>query len=212
MRGPGAAGAAAEAGEIDRGLPNERIEVPEGQLSTMIPPPPFDAESYAADPQPYLKRVEAGRVWQTLPPGAGVPRLTRLSPPAVRVLRGEPVELRVRTAAGMPVTFTSFDLGRFRNRLSSVTVAADEEGLANAVFTGTPGGAAGGQDPRRVPGGERATPVHGHRGPPPPQRLGGSPGSGRHGGRRLTARSPRAGRSTAMHGGPPRPASKRHTI
>lgn len=57
----------------------------------------------------------------------------------VEVLQGEPVPLKVRTIPNAPVTFTSFDLGSFSNRLTSITVAADKDGVATAQFTGTPG-------------------------------------------------------------------------
>ncbi len=56
------------------------------------------------------------------------------------VLRaGESVRLRVKTEPGMPATFTSFDLGTFDNGLSSITVAADELGIAQASFHASPG-------------------------------------------------------------------------
>ena len=38
-----------------------------------------------------------------------------------------------------PVTFTSFDGGAFQNLLTSITVQADERGLASAQMTGTTG-------------------------------------------------------------------------
>src|SRR5690606_10279160 len=49
------------------------------------------------------------------------------------------VSLRVRAVPGAPVTFTSLDMGAFQNRLASITVRADGEGVAVARFTGTPG-------------------------------------------------------------------------
>jgi len=39
----------------------------------------------------------------------------------------------------MPVTFTSFDLGRFENDLASITVQAGKDGLAKCTFTGSVG-------------------------------------------------------------------------
>ena len=109
------------------------------RLSALVPPTPFDPEAYEADPQAYLDVVEPGRVWQSLDPGPDVPRLRRATPPITEIVQGESVALRAKAPPGTPVTFTSFDLGAFQNRLTSITVAADEEGVAMATFTGTSG-------------------------------------------------------------------------
>jgi len=45
----------------------------------------------------------------------------------------------VRATPGAPVTFTSFDLGQFENQLTSITVRADDKGIATARFIGSPG-------------------------------------------------------------------------
>ena len=37
------------------------------------------------------------------------------------------------------MTFTSADLGRFENQLTSITVAADASGVAKVKFTASPG-------------------------------------------------------------------------
>ena len=39
----------------------------------------------------------------------------------------------------MPVTFTSFDLGAFQNKLTSITVQADIDGFAEVTFIATEG-------------------------------------------------------------------------
>ena len=109
------------------------------RLSALVPPTPFDPEAYEADPRAYLDVVEPGRVWQSLDPGPDVPRLRRATPPISEIVQGESVALRANAPPGTPVTFTSFDLGAFQNRLTSITVAADEEGVATATFTGTSG-------------------------------------------------------------------------
>lgn len=109
------------------------------RLSSLIAAPPFDRAAYEADPAAYLKVVEPGRVWQSAQPGPGVPRLKSLSPLYAEIPQGETVSLRVQAVPGAPVTFTSFDLGAFQNRLTSITVQADEKGVAVARFTGTPG-------------------------------------------------------------------------
>ena len=61
------------------------------------------------------------------------------SPRLQRVVQGESVYLEVGGVSGMPVTFTSFDLGAFDNDLNSITVRADERGRARVKFTATPG-------------------------------------------------------------------------
>jgi hypothetical protein len=46
----------------------------------------------------------------------------------------------VRVDPNMPVSFTSFDLGTFaENGLPNITVAADEQGYARAIWEATPG-------------------------------------------------------------------------
>ncbi|WP_146414996.1 hypothetical protein [Crateriforma conspicua] len=105
----------------------------------MMTPEAFDAGAYRSDPMGYVKAVVPGRVWQTAQPGPGVPVLASRSKLYQAVVQGEAVRLRVVTAAGAPVTFTTFDLGSFENRLPSITVAADDQGVAEASFTGTPG-------------------------------------------------------------------------
>lgn len=109
------------------------------RLSAMASPPPFDAKAYRSDPAAYLSVVELGRVFQTAQPGPGVPRLQAVSPNLQMVKQGESVKLKVIAPPGSPVSFTSFDCGEFDNRLTAITVTADEEGVAEARFTTTPG-------------------------------------------------------------------------
>ncbi len=109
------------------------------RLSSMIIPARFDPQSYAADPQKYLNTVEPGRVWQSAQPGPGVTRAGLASKAFSEVLQGEAVPLKVKVLPNAPVTFTSIDLGAFSNRLTSITVAADQDGIATAQFIGTPG-------------------------------------------------------------------------
>ena len=109
------------------------------RLSPLVQPAAFDLASYKKDPQPYLDTVEPGRVFQPAQPGDGVSEIRRRSPSYQQVVQGEPVKLAVRAEVGAPVTFTSFDLGRFSNQLTSTTVAADAEGLAVAEFVAPPG-------------------------------------------------------------------------
>jgi hypothetical protein len=94
---------------------------------------------YTADPHAYLDVAEPGRVFQTKQPGAGVARVKAASPLFQRVEQGQSVTLSVASVAKMPVTFTSFDLGRFENQLTTETVEADESGVAKVKFFGMPG-------------------------------------------------------------------------
>lgn len=109
------------------------------RLSVLVEPEPFDAAAYRADPRAYLDVAEPARAFQAAQPAEGVPVLAALTPALRTAVQGEAVTLRVRSVPNMPVTFTSFDLGQFENRLTTVTVEADAEGVAEASFTGTPG-------------------------------------------------------------------------
>jgi hypothetical protein len=109
------------------------------RLSPLIPPKPFDPVAYKQNPKSYLDVVEPGRVFQTANPGKDVPAIVAVSPPFQEVVQGKSVKLRAKVVPGMPCTFTSFDLGRFQNELTSVTVAANEQGIAEADFFGAPG-------------------------------------------------------------------------
>jgi hypothetical protein len=110
------------------------------RLNPMIAPAPFDRARYVADPASYLQTVEPGRVFQTAQPAPEVRRIERLTPSSPTVVQGESLRLAVRAEPGMPVTFTSFDLGIFaENQLTSLTVAADADGQAAATLQATPG-------------------------------------------------------------------------
>lgn len=109
------------------------------RLSPLIVPAKFDPQAYRADPQKYLNTVEPGRIWQPAQPGPDVPRVEAASKGRTEVLQGEWVTLKVKAIPDAPVTFSSFDLGAFSNQLTSVTVAADKDGVASAQFVGTPG-------------------------------------------------------------------------
>lgn len=109
------------------------------RVSVLIRPPPFDAKAFQADPAKYLGVVEPGRVFQTAQPGPKVPVLRPVGQSYREAVQGEVVPLRVKAPPGSPVTFTSFDLGAFENQLTSITVQADKQGVAEAKFRGTPG-------------------------------------------------------------------------
>lgn len=109
------------------------------RLSPLITPKPFDAKAYKEDPKAYLDVVEPGRCFQSAQPGKDVPQLRPLSPQFQNVVQGQFVTLRVQTVPKAPCSFTAFDLGKFQNELTAITVESDEKGVAEAKFYGTPG-------------------------------------------------------------------------
>lgn len=108
-------------------------------FSSFAPPEQFDVESYKADPEPYLAKIEPGRVFAPAQPGDGVPPIRSEGKRFHRLKQGESVRLRVAVPSGYPVTFASQDLGQFDNQLSSITVAAGDDGIAEAVYTASGG-------------------------------------------------------------------------
>jgi hypothetical protein len=110
------------------------------RLSVLLHGAPFDLEAYRTDPESYLNVVEPGRVFAPAQPGPDVPRISRIGPYFQKINQNEEVELAVQAVPQTPVTFTSMDLGRFvANSLTTITVEADNEGIARAVFTAPPG-------------------------------------------------------------------------
>ena len=129
-------------------LPPEPTEIPALQAikrpaaaqSPAIAPPKWDAAAYRRDPQSYLDEAFPGRANQTAQPSADVPFLVADGPIGFRVAPLSRVVLRARGEPWMPVTFTSLGLGTFlRNGLTTVSVPADGEGLAQATWIATPG-------------------------------------------------------------------------
>lgn len=109
------------------------------RLSVMIAPQAFDKESFLKDPEPYLNTVEPGRVFQTAQPGPGIEHIKRSTNYMYTLLQGESVALTAEADPGMPVTFYSSKLGQFSNKLTSITVRADDKGIATTTFTASPG-------------------------------------------------------------------------
>jgi hypothetical protein len=111
-------------------------------VSPLAKADPFDREKYVSDQayrDSYLNTPQPSRVFDPAQPGKDVPQLRRISPAFQKVKQGTETKLRVRAVPGAPVTFTSFDLGRFENQLTTITVQADANGVAEAGFTGPPG-------------------------------------------------------------------------
>jgi hypothetical protein len=120
-----------------------RLGKPE-RLSPLIAAPAFDREAFERDPKGYLSVVEPARCFQTAPPGG--PESVYLKAVTSLDLEVEPgpaVPIIVSGVPGMPVTFTAFGVGTFReNELNSVTVLADSHGFAVANALLPPGGRA----------------------------------------------------------------------
>jgi hypothetical protein len=109
------------------------------RLNPAFIPASFSRPAYLANPSEYLETHEPGRVFQSAQPGRGVPVIERIGSGSHVLKPGESVRLIVKTLPHMPASFTSFDLGAFSNGLSTITVAADENGLAVASFHAAPG-------------------------------------------------------------------------
>ncbi|HYE04513.1 MAG TPA: hypothetical protein VEL07_03230 [Planctomycetota bacterium] len=110
------------------------------RLSALAAPTPFDLAAYRADPRPYLAGVEPGRVFQTAQPGSAVPALKTVGASHRRIRTGATVRLLVSAPPGAPVSWTSFDCGRFAdNGVTAITTAADADGIASVTFEATPG-------------------------------------------------------------------------
>ena len=102
--------------------------------SMMQVPEPFDLEEYQKDPHKYINDVVAGRVWQPMKPSPNTPSIQRVGRYRHRVIQGESVILEVQATPGMPVHFASERLGQFENQLPTITIKADENGLATTTF------------------------------------------------------------------------------
>jgi hypothetical protein len=109
------------------------------RLSVAHLPAAFDLNAYQKDPAAYLNIIEPARVFQSAQPDASAVVILRISEKCPVIKQGLSTILIVKALPEMPVSFTSFDLGRFENDLTSITVKANKEGIAQTVFTGSAG-------------------------------------------------------------------------
>lgn len=113
------------------------------RISPYVEVPAFEPEKWDSDEQyrkAYLDQHVPGRVFRTAQPGPTVPILRPAGNRFYRIEQGQEVTLKALAPSGAAVTFTSFDLGKFReSQLTSVTVVADERGIASATFVATRG-------------------------------------------------------------------------
>ena len=110
------------------------------RLDVAIAPKPFDKAAFEKDPQTYLQTIEPGRVYQTMPPKKDAPRLQMIGKNPTTVDSGHDVVLKVQALPGAPVSFFAQRGGIFReSTLNSITVQADEKGVAQVTFFANPG-------------------------------------------------------------------------
>ena len=105
---------------------------------------PKPAEPAASKPlSPEIARllatVDPERVYDTAIPGPSVPMLTSVGPTEQRIQPGGSATLSVKTVPESVCTFMSRDGGEFANHAASITVQADEHGIASAVMTANAG-------------------------------------------------------------------------
>lgn len=106
------------------------------RFSSMQTAPKFDRKAYDKDPKKYLQEVAPGRINQALPAGKDVTPIKRVGKYIYdNVVQGESVKLQVKTEPNVPTTFHTNRLGHFKeNQLTTITVASNEEGIAEVEF------------------------------------------------------------------------------
>ena len=110
------------------------------QFSPLVQPKNFNKQRYQTDPkykEKYLAIAEPGRIYQV--DDSSTFSLKRHSPYYQEVVQGESVFLSVQAEPGMPVSITSFDLGKFGNHLTHQTIESDSSGQATFEFFGMSG-------------------------------------------------------------------------
>jgi hypothetical protein len=120
-----------------RTLPDPTPQLVHARKQT--PAPAFDREAYLADPASYLDVASPSRAQEPAQPAADVPMLESVNGTAGTVPPLGSAVLQAKTEPGMPVTFTSWGLGSFDSGFPTITVAADEQGIASARFTASKG-------------------------------------------------------------------------
>ena len=104
-------------------------------VTSRFRPEPFDRQAYTADPQAYLDQIRPARVFDPAQPADDVTPLEYMSPAFTNILQDEQVQLRVKADPGSPVAFYTPQTAWFEESLlSSVTVAANDEGIATATL------------------------------------------------------------------------------
>ena len=110
------------------------------RLTPLAKAAPFNKARFKSDQayrEEYLSTAEPARVYQT--DDKSEFQLKRKSPYYQEVVQGESVFISVEAEPNMPVSITSFDLGKFGNHLTYQTVLADASGTATFEFFGMEG-------------------------------------------------------------------------
>ena len=110
------------------------------RLSPLIKSKKFDRNKFLNDStfrENYINSAEPGRVYQVN--SKSKYKIKRVSPYYQEVDQGDSVTISVQAEPNMPVSITSFDLGKFSNHLAFQTVLADSSGIATFKFFGMPG-------------------------------------------------------------------------
>lgn len=119
-------------------------EIARAKRASAVPHPHdhrnFNRAQYVADPARYLSQVAGSRIYEVSNPAADVDALAPAGARGFSIPTNGEATLAAQTEPGMPVTFTTFGLGEFpASGLQSVSVAADEQGIARTQFRVTPG-------------------------------------------------------------------------
>jgi hypothetical protein len=88
---------------------------------------------------PYLDIAEPGRIYDVAQPASDVAPLTTASSSYFEVADGEAIRVSVQTEASGVATFTAFGVGEFDNGLTTITLEADEDGVASATYVTSTG-------------------------------------------------------------------------
>ena len=110
------------------------------RLSPLVKAKPFDKQRFQNDSsykEKYLATAEPARVYQTDDKSSF--QIKRKSPYYQEVEQGDSVFITVEAEPNMPVSITSFDLGKFGNHLTYQTLLADSSGQVTFEFFGMPG-------------------------------------------------------------------------
>lgn len=117
----------------------EAIRARPERFAALASPTAFDPAVFAKDPDTYCAQVIPGRIWQVAQPGKDVPQLSTVGEASFQTTHGGTVTLSVKAAPGAPVTYHSCDLGGFPNGATTITVRADDQGIASIPWIATPG-------------------------------------------------------------------------
>ena len=110
------------------------------RLSPLAKAAKFDKQRFQNDKayrEEYLSTAEPARVYQV--DDKSEFQIKRQSPYYQEVTQGNSVNITVQAEPNMPVSITSFDLGKFANHLTYQTILADSSGTATFEFYGMPG-------------------------------------------------------------------------